>query len=58
VANNVNVSVLDLLLAVNARTVNGVLYDLDGTGTISAAERSLRVQANDVFSAINELGGI
>src|SRR5207245_2317236 len=32
VANNSNVSVLDLLLAVNSRSRMGLLYDLDGDG--------------------------
>ncbi len=32
VANNSNVTVLDLLLAVNSRSRNGLLYDLDGDG--------------------------
>ncbi len=58
VANNVSVSVLDLLLAVSDRTANGLLYDLDGSGTISDTERALRTRANDVFAAINELRGI
>jgi hypothetical protein len=49
-------TVLDLLLAVDARSRNGVLYDLDGSGTISGCERSLRVIANDVFTAINQQG--
>lgn len=57
VANNATMTVLDLLLAVNDRTVNGVLYDLDGSGTISAAERNLRAMAYGVFADLNELGG-
>ncbi|MFO0815076.1 MAG: SdrD B-like domain-containing protein [Gemmatales bacterium] len=58
VSNNTTMSVLDILLSTNARTVNGVLYDVDGSGSISDTERSLRTQANDLFASINELGGI
>ena len=58
VASNVSISVLGLLLAVNDRTANGLLYDLDGSGTISDTERTLRTQANDVLAALNELGRI
>ncbi len=57
VANNTSLSVMDLLLSVNVRSKNGLLYDLDGNGSIDSHERSLRTMANDVFSAINELGG-
>src|SRR5205085_2420904 len=56
VANNTSVSVMDLLLAVNARSHNGLLYDQNGDGQISSAEASNRTMANDVFSAINEPG--
>jgi hypothetical protein len=58
VANGTSVSVLDLLLAVDARSHAGLLYDADESGTISAAEAAVRTKANDVFGAINELGGI
>ena len=51
-------TVLDLLLAADARSRNGVLDDLDGSGTISSSERSLRVMANNVFTAINEHGDL
>jgi hypothetical protein len=56
VANNTVLTVMDILMAANARTVNGLMYDLDGSGTISDAERALRIQANSVFAAINEQG--
>ena len=49
-------AVLDILLATDARARNGLLYDLDGSGIISSFERSLRVMANNVFTAINEQG--
>src|SRR5207253_2648746 len=38
VANNSSLSVMDLLLAVNARADNGVLYDLNGNGQITCSE--------------------
>lgn len=50
-------TVLDLLLAVNARSSNGRLYDLDADGDATDSLETLyRTAANDVFSAINELG--
>ena len=49
---------MDLLLAVNARMHNGLLYDMDANGQISSSEANLRTMANDLFSAINEAGGI
>jgi hypothetical protein len=48
-ANNSTMTVMDLLLAVNQRAVNGVLYNGDQT---------LRSEANDLFSAINQAGDI
>jgi hypothetical protein len=58
VTNYATMTVLDILVATNARTVNGLLYDLDGSGTISSAELTIRTKANDLYSAINELGDI
>lgn len=59
VANNTSVSVLDLLLAVNSRSRNGLLYDLDDDGDANdTLETSYRTMANNVFSAINEAGDI
>jgi hypothetical protein len=58
VANQTTLTVLDILLATDARTRNGLLYDLDGSGTISSSEQALRAQANEVYSAINAAGGI
>ena len=51
-------TVLDLLLATNAKSRNGVLYDVDGSGAISSLEKTLREMANSVFAAINEQGDI
>jgi hypothetical protein len=58
VANGSFVSVMDLLLAVNARSHNGLLYDQNGDGVISVDEAGLRTLANSVFGAINESGGV
>jgi len=57
VANGTRMTVLDLLLAVDARSRNGVLYDLDGDGDANdCREARLRTMANVVFTAINEQG--
>lgn len=49
VANNTVMTVMDLLLAVDAQTVNGVLYN---------GNTAKRNTANAVFGAINQAGGI
>ena len=55
VADNTEMTVLDLLLALNARTTNGLLYDLDGDGDADDdLEKLFRIMANQVFSSINE----
>ncbi len=57
VPNCSNVQVLDLLLAVNARTTNGLLYDMNGNGNTNNTNETLyRTIANTVFSFINESG--
>ena len=59
VANNTLVSVMDLLLAVNARSHNGILYDLDHDADANySLESLLRTLANNVFSSVNEQGDI
>jgi Bacterial Ig-like domain (group 3)/SdrD B-like domain len=58
VANHTSLSVMDLLLAVNARARNGLLFDMNGDGYIDNSEASYRTMANDVFAAINEAGDI
>ena len=58
VANNSSLSVMDLLLAVNARSRNGLLEDLNGDGRIDGVEVTYRTMINDVFTAINEAGDI
>jgi hypothetical protein len=49
VANNTTMTVMDLLLAADAQAVNGVLYNGNATK---------RTMANNVFSAINQAGGL
>src|SRR5262249_15317228 len=51
-------TLLDILRIANAKSKNGLLYDLDGSGTISSFEKSLRSMANNVFAAINDQGGM
>jgi hypothetical protein len=59
VEDDSDVTILDLLLATNNYSINGVLYDLDGDGDADDdLETLFRTMANDVFSAINELGDI
>lgn len=59
VADNSLLAVLDLLFATNANSEDGVLYDLDADGDADDSwEATLRTLANDVYSAINESGGI
>ena len=59
VANGSDVRVMDLLLAVNARSRRGRLFDMNGDGdTIDPKETEYRVMANVVFSAVNEEGDI
>jgi hypothetical protein len=49
--------IIDLLLATDSMSTNGVLYDLDGDD-IDDDEEWLRILANDVYNAINEQGHI
>jgi hypothetical protein len=58
VADNTELTVLDILLATDAKTVAGLLYDLDGDDEIDDFETLLRSLANDVYNAINEGGSI
>jgi hypothetical protein len=50
--------IIDLLLATDAMSFDGLLYDDNGDGQIDDFEELLRVLANDVYSAINEQGDI
>ncbi|HEY7309956.1 MAG TPA: SdrD B-like domain-containing protein [Gemmataceae bacterium] len=49
VANNTTMTVMDLLLATDAQTIDGLLYD---------GNKTRRNEANAVYSAINEAGSI
>ena len=49
VANNTTMTVLDLLLATDAQAIDGVLYNGNATK---------RNEANTVFSAVNQAGGL
>jgi hypothetical protein len=51
-------TVMDILLATDSQTHDGVLFDRDGNHQIDSTEKILRTRAHDVFSAINDLGGI
>ncbi len=58
VSDDTEMTVLDLLLATDAMTVDGLLYDLDESGSIDSLEQDLRAMANAVYSDINEQGDI
>jgi hypothetical protein len=49
VANNANMTVMDLLLATDTQAINGVLY---------SGNTTRRTHANAVFSLINDTGGV
>ena len=49
VANNTTMTVMDLLLATDAQSINGVLY---------GGNTTKRNMANDVYSAVNQAGDI
>ena len=57
-ADDTELTVLDILLATNDMTLGGLLYDGDGDGLIDTLEQALRAMANDVYNAINEQGEI
>jgi hypothetical protein len=58
-ADDSDVTVLDLLLATNNHSFNGVLYDEDGDDDADDSfEKLLRTLANNVYSTINEQGDI
>jgi hypothetical protein len=55
VADNSDVQVIDLLLAVNDWSWDGLLYDRNSDGEIDEEEELYRILANDIFSMINEM---
>ena len=58
VANNSVLSILAIMQNTNSQTKKGILWDLNGNGSISSAEQVLRNLANDLFTDINETGDI
>ena len=58
VANNTRLAILDILSRTNSKARNGILWDLNANGQLSAAEQALRTLANDLFTDINETGDI
>lgn len=52
VDNNAIVTVMDLLIRTNARTKNGMLWDLNADGSLNTAETVLRNQASTLFDSI------
>jgi hypothetical protein len=58
-ANGTTARILDLLVAINNRSTNGLLYDMNGDGDTNDINEALfRTMANDLFSSINEAGDI
>jgi hypothetical protein len=58
VADNSDVRVIDLLLAINSINSwswNGLLYDKNGGGVIDDLEALDRIMANDIFTFSNEM---
>ena len=53
VDDNAVLTVLDLLTLANTDAHKGLLWDLDGDGSLSAAETMLRLQADELFDTIN-----
>jgi len=51
-------TVLDLLRATDARTRHGLLYDLDGSSSLSSPEQTLQEMVNQVYPTIHEQGDI
>jgi hypothetical protein len=65
VSDDTSLTIMQLLLATNSLTdlddsSSGFahIYDRNGDGVIDSGEAALRAMANDIYSAINEQGGI
>jgi hypothetical protein len=56
VAPNTVLSVLDMLLTVNAKSYNGLLFDNDQNGLIEFPETSYRRQVRMVLAGVNAFG--
>jgi hypothetical protein len=53
VSNNAVMTVTELLQRTNARARNGLLWDTNGDGILSAAETSMRNMGYSLFTTIN-----
>jgi hypothetical protein len=49
-----NVTIIDLLLTTDGKAAQGLLFDADDSGSISAFELTLRRLANKLYACINE----
>mgnify|MGYP000293657970 CR=1 FL=1 len=49
-----NATIIDILLATDAKAADGLLYDVDDSDSISNFEKMLRTLANELYTAINE----
>lgn len=62
VADHTDLTIMQLLSATNhltgAQSGFSSIYDVDGDGSISPEEEALRTMANNIFSIINDGGGI
>jgi hypothetical protein len=58
VADNTDLTVMDILLKTDERTSDGLLFDLNDNDEIDDFELTLRVMANLVYTDINEQGDI
>jgi uncharacterized repeat protein (TIGR01451 family) len=58
VANYSTLSISQILQKTNEQARKGILWDLNGNGSISSAEQALRTLANALFTDINETGDI
>jgi uncharacterized delta-60 repeat protein len=58
VSGTVSISVMDLLLAADAHSYSGLLFDVNHDGRIDLVEAAYRTVADIVFGAINTAGGL
>ncbi len=58
VADNTSLTIFEILQKTNEQARKGILWDLNGNGTMSQIEQVLRNLANTVFTNINETGDI
>ncbi len=53
VDDNTTLTIMDLLTLTDVQAHKGLLWDLDGNGSLSAGETMLRLEADELFDAIN-----